>query len=127
MLFHQPNQIFVIARQKLSGLGEHWGVQFTDGSVAHYTAERNLEIVSVEAFAQGRDVRIVRNVPTQLHPEVMQRLRISVFERRPYNATTWNCEIFANWLTGEKPASQQVAVWAVLSVFAGIFWLNAKG
>lgn len=44
----------------------------------------------------------------------MQRLRLAFFQQRHYDKVEWNCEIFANWVTGEKPESPQVNGWAIL-------------
>ena len=58
--------ILVISWQKLNGLSEHWGVQLHDRRVAHYSAEHHFQMTSVEEFAQGKDVTIVRVVPSHL-------------------------------------------------------------
>ena len=102
-----PRQILVIARPKLNGLGEHFGVS-VDNRVVHYTADRGFEQVSIEEFAQGRDVRIDRLVSPGLHGEVVRRLRQIAANPRPYHAMDWNCETFANWLSGTPSVSRQV-------------------
>jgi NC domain. len=108
--------IAVIARQKLNGLGEHWGVRFPDGSVAHYTAEGDFQIVTHDGFAQGKAVKTVREVPIEREREVYQRLGQITRNPRRYHLTDWNCESFANWLTSEKPVSQQVGGWAIFAL-----------
>lgn len=110
--FHHP--ILVVSRQKLVGLGDHWGVQLPDGRVAHCSSGRGVSVTTADDFAQGKDVTILRDVPEHLHGQVMQRLRLALFQQQPYDAANWNCEIFANWLTGEKPESPQVKGWAIL-------------
>lgn len=126
MYFQSSNPIMVISRQKLNGLGEHWGVHFPDGRVVHYTAERDLCTISIEEFSQGRDVRIVRVVPSHVNNEVLQRLNQIGRTPRPYHATDWNCEIFANWLTGERPMSQQVTGWGILGLIVGAVFLSTQ-
>lgn len=126
MYFPFLNPTMVISRQKLNGLGEHLGVQLPDGQVAHYTAERNLCITSIEEFAQNKDVKVVRVIPTHTNNEVFQRLDQIRYNPRPYHITDWNCEIFANWLTGEKPVSKQVAGWGLLGLIAGVAILSTQ-
>jgi hypothetical protein len=111
--------IQVISRPKLVGIGEHWGVQLLDGRVAHYSLERGLEVTNRQEFAQRREITVRREVPHFRNAEVMARLRYAALQPRPYHATQWNCEIFANWLVGEKPESQQVNGWALLTFVVG--------
>lgn len=115
-MFMAYNSIAVITRQKMNGLGEHWGVRLPDGSVAHYTAENDLQIVPYAGFAQGREVKTVREVPAERAHEVYQRLGQIYRNPRPYHLTDWNCESFANWLIGEQPVSQQVGGWAIFAL-----------
>lgn len=125
-LYNPLNPIMVIKRVKLIGPGEHWGVQLPDGQVAHYTAERDLEVVPFRDFAKGKEVKVVRTVPHHLSHEVFYRLNEAARVRRRYHATDWNCETFANWLTGEAPASQQVIALAVLTLVSSLLWLGAR-
>ncbi len=117
------NPILLITRRKLNGLGEHYGVRLADGTVAHYTAQRGLEITSVEEFAQGKDIQILRQLHTSMTWQVWYRLNQIISNPRPYHATKWNCEIFANWLIGETPVSQQATGWALLASLAGLLAL----
>lgn len=120
------NSIAVITRQKMNGLGEHWGVRLPDGSVAHYTAENHFQIVPYAGFAQGRKVKTVREVPVERAHEVYRRLDQIYRNPRPYHLTDWNCESFANWLTGEQPVSQQVGGWAIFALAAGFAIVAAR-
>ncbi|MGA7178349.1 MAG: hypothetical protein WBX11_02010 [Thiobacillaceae bacterium] len=80
---------------------------------------------TVEEFAEGQDVTTVRKVLPHLHAEALNRLRQALFERRPYDGLNWNCEIFANWLTGEQPVSEQVRGVVVAAFIAGVLLLGA--
>lgn len=109
--------IFVIARPKLAGPGTHWGVRFQNGQVADIVNGVGVRLLqNEEAFAEGKDVSIIREIPGHRDREVRTRLQIALVHPRPYHPTQWNCEMFANWLVGEKPESPQVQGWALLSV-----------
>ena len=47
------SRMAVIARDKLTGFGEHWGILLPTGYVAHNTDERNTHVVTFEEFAAG--------------------------------------------------------------------------
>mgnify|MGYP000396837174 CR=1 FL=1 len=117
--------ILVISRPKLVGVGEHWGVQLADGHVAHCSPTDGVCITSIEDFAQGKTVKILREVPAHLHYQVAQRLHLIFLQPRPYDLVSWNCETFANWLTGEKAESQQVNAWYLLALIALVARLAA--
>jgi len=109
MYLQSRSPIQIIARPKLIGIGEHWGVRLPDGRVADLSADRGLRVMSMEQFAAGRPTKIVRHIPDRLAPEVMHRLQLAFTERRAYDAIGWNCEHFANWLTAAKMESPQVS------------------
>lgn len=112
MFLNKVSAIRVLSRKKLGGLADHWGVELPNGNVAHCAPETGVQVTTAEQYAMGNDVTIIRDVPVHLHGTVLQRLQLALAERRAYHATEWNCEIFANWLTGEKPESAQVKGWA---------------
>lgn len=109
----------IVSRPKLAGGGTHWGVCFPDGRVAHCTAGVGTEMLpSIDAFAHGYDVTILRKVPHELNGEVMRRMHAAFAQPQPYHLTKWNCEIFANWVTCQEPESPQVNGWAFVVVAA---------
>lgn len=117
-LFNQ-SPILIISRPKLAGPGAHWGVCFPNGQVADIVNGIGVRLLpNEEAFAEGRDVTIIREVPSYRLAEIQTRLQMALQHPRPYHPTQWNCEMFANWLTGEKPESPQVNGWAFLAVVA---------
>src|SRR5258706_16233018 len=111
-------QMQIISRPKLQGGGEHWGVSLGDGRVAHCVPDFGVVVTTRQDFEQGRPVRVVRNVLASEWHRVHIRLQQALQSPRPYHATIWNCEIFANWLTGEKPDSPQVTGWFVVAGIA---------
>jgi hypothetical protein len=106
--------MFKISRPKLGGLASHVGVQLPDGRVVHLSPERGVAITTHEEFAAGQDVAIIREVPAHLHAEVMRRLRYALSHQRSYVLGKWDCEIFANWLVGEKLENTQLQGWVTI-------------
>jgi hypothetical protein len=113
-------KILVLSRPKFGGFAQHIGVQLPDGRVAHCVPGHGVVVTSVEQYAGGEDVTIVREVPWTLHWDLMQRLSSALAERRPYHPLSWNCEVFANWLIGEKPESAQAKGWLVVALVAAL-------
>lgn len=118
-MYLNTHPIAVIEREKLTGLGKHWGVLLPDGMVAHCTQERNAHIVTFAEFAAGKQVKEIRRVPPSEHYATLQRVRTALAQPRAYDLLQHNCEIFANRVTGYKPESPQVqGVLLVLGLFA---------
>ncbi len=109
--------IRIISRPKLSGIGEHWGVQLPNGNVVHLTPTGE-QIVSFNDFAQGRPVKESRRAAPEQYAQVMQRVTLSVQNPGPYRILDRNCETYATWLIGEKPQSPQVLGIVILGVIA---------
>ena len=116
MFLFQSSSIRVLSREKFGGFADHLGVELPNGNVAHCAPGVGVQVTTAEEFAMGHDVTILRDVPAHLHGDVFQRLRLALSERRPYHAIDWNCEVFANWLTGEKPESAQAKGWAIATL-----------
>lgn len=118
MLFSQA-LIYVISRQK-AGVLRHVGVLLPDGRVAHCLPGRGEHISSIEEFAAGRDVNIDRIVPQIEYSTTVQRVADAIRSPRPYDATTNNCEMFANRMTGQKAESPQLQGVAILLGLAAL-------
>lgn len=118
----------VIARSKLSGLGEHWGVLLSNYQVAHCTHDRNAHVVPFDEFAQGRQIKVIREIPWSDQWAVNWRLQTELAASKPYNVVHYNCEIFANSVAGFKPESPQVNGWAILGfgLFAARLLLSIR-
>jgi uncharacterized protein YcgI (DUF1989 family) len=115
--WHSP--IRIVARPKLAGPGEHWGVQLPSGSVIHLTPE-GVQLNGFDAFAAEKMVREVRQVDPGRHNEVMARVREALSNPPSYRLLDQNCEVFATWLVGEKPESPQVNGALLLGIVAAL-------
>jgi hypothetical protein len=109
--------IRIVSRSKLSGIGDHWGVQLPNGDVVHLTPTGE-KIVSFIDFAQGRPVKEIRRAPPNQYAQIMQRVTLSVQNPGQYRLLDRNCETYATWLIGEKPRSPQVQGVVVLGLIA---------
>lgn len=122
MTFINPGVICEITRPKLSGIGEHAGVFLPDGRVLHH-GQGGPRIDSFEAFAQGRDVRLVRRTDPDKHWQIMERIQ-SLLKRPPaYRLFDNNCEHFVSEVLGEKRESRQVNDLAVVGLIAASFFV----
>lgn len=115
-MYMHRTPIRLIARPKLSGIGEHVGVELPSGHVVHRTTSGN-ELVPFAQFAQGRPVRAVKDVPPSEEWRVYGRIQASLRAPADYRLLDNNCEHYATGLIGEKPNSPQVAVLATIAVF----------
>jgi len=115
----------IVARPKLNGLGEHWGVNLGNGYVAHNTQEKGAHLTTLINFQQGKKMRVVKDLSNynsiQIHLKAMQEIQA----KKPYDLIANNCETFANVVVGEKPASSQVSA-VILSCLA-LGLLAARG
>lgn len=116
-MFFNTHPIRIISRPKLTGLGEHWGVQLPDGNVAHLTPDGE-RVVTFAEFAQGRAIKEVQRAAPEQRAQVMQGLSISLQNQGPYRLLDRNCETYATWLLGETPRSPQVQGFIFLGLIA---------
>jgi hypothetical protein len=93
----------------------HHGIYVGGNKVVHYAGLSSVlllrgpvEEVSLEEFADGREVSIkTRPVPRFAPPEVVARARSRLGEDR-YRLTTNNCEHFCEWCLSGESRSEQV-------------------
>jgi hypothetical protein len=100
--------ISIIAREKLTGLGQHWGVALPNDHVAHNTDDKGPHVVTLEEFAAGNPIWKVREVPLSEHNATLQRIQQELSAPMSYDLLKNNCETFANRVTGYVPESPSV-------------------
>jgi hypothetical protein len=115
MKFNMQKPAQIISRPKKSGFGEHWGVALPSGHIAHLTPNGE-EIVTPQQFAANLPVKIIKQAPHELTPEIMRRAIATTRNPGKYHLVGRNCETYATWLIGEKPHSPQVQGVLVLVV-----------
>lgn len=120
------DSILVLTRRKKTGLGTHWGVQFPNGYVFDYVAGLDLRVTTLEQFADGEAVSIIKRIPWHLAATVRARLDELARNPRKYDLLSWNCETFAEWLTSGEPRSAQVLGTLMLIGIVALFAAAAK-
>ena len=108
-MYLQTSPIRMIARPKLSGIGEHVGVQLPSGHVAHKTP-KGIEVVSLLEFAQGKPVLEIHQVSRSAQSTAMQRMFESMQSMQQYRLLDSNCEHFASYVLTGKAESRQANV-----------------
>lgn len=117
--------IRIISRAKRSFLGDHWGVQLPDGHVIHLTPE-GVSLVSLDAFAEGRRVQVVREADPGRYHGILMRVRAALRSPQQYRLTDRNCETFANELLGDPPNSPQVLRVTLIGMLGLAIWAAPK-
>lgn len=115
-----------ISRPKLNGAGTHEGVLLQNGIVAHIAADVGVRVCGFEEFRAGKTVQIEAEVPRQYHDAAMLQTQMLLRENAPYDLIANNCEIFARRATLAKPESPQVAFWAIVGFFVGMYALSTR-
>ncbi|GMU93074.1 MAG: hypothetical protein AMXMBFR4_21320 [Candidatus Hydrogenedentota bacterium] len=101
----------------------HHGIDCGDGTVIHYTGElfnrkdAAVKRTSMEAFAKGGRVRVVRTKSAYDAEGVMLRAQSRLHEAR-YSPVLNNCEHFARWCTTGTAESRQVRL--TIAALAGV-------
>ena len=118
--------IQVITRPKKNGVGTHFGVLFSDGTVFDYSLDEGLRQISLAEFSEGARIMVVREVPWHMANVVHARLEELRRNPRKYDFLGWNCETFAEWLTTGVPRSAQVTAGLLLTGVAMVLVIAAK-
>jgi hypothetical protein len=98
------------------------GVLLSDDRVVDLTADRNVQMTTLEGFASGKEVISEKAIssPSEIHKTVY-RLRKAYRRQAPYNLIFNNCESFARGAVGEPEVSWQIVA---LCVVAGVIVLS---
>lgn len=93
----------------------HVGVIVSDNLVAHNSPDNNVEVISIEQFAKGKELKYQRS--TKVAPDtLLNQLEKIKNESKRYCPLSFNCEHFANRLLGDNKGSGQLL--AVVSIGA---------
>lgn len=123
-MYTAAQTIAVISRRK-AGAFQHIGLQLPDGRVVHCAPGKGEHLSSVEEFADGQDVTIIREVPPGDHNATIARIVAALQSPRPYDVFSNNCEMFANRMTGQKAESAQLQGALILMGMAALVGMAA--
>lgn len=99
----------------------HVGVIVSENLVAHNSPDNNVEVVSIEQFAQGKELQYQHS--TKVDPvALLNQLEKIKDENNRYCPFSFNCEHFANRLLGDNKGSEQLL--AVVAI--GALGLTSK-
>lgn len=116
-IMNNGQRIKIISRQKLNGLGKHYGVYLGDDKCFDLQPF-GIRQISLEEFSSGYRIKIEHEVP--LTKEIYRRVtRIASMKIR-YSLFMFNCESFARYMVTGKAESRQVKYLAASSFGAGL-------
>lgn len=113
-------QLHLISRQKLNGLGKHYGVLFSNNLCLDFHPEGIIE-GSLNDFSKGLEIKIEISLPET--NESYQRLNELKKGNKVYDLLGFNCENFARYLVEGKSESKQVFLASALIVLFGGIWI----
>lgn len=117
-------QMAIVAREKLSGLGDHWGVLQMDGTVFDITQEKGVRIVPFREFAAGKPTRVVHVIPLANVHAANSRIYKEMTNPKPYHLLENNCEIVANRIAGKHAISPQVSFWTLAVLLGSVAFMS---
>ncbi len=85
----------------------HFGTYHGNGMVFHNHCKNGAEIVTLEEFSNGMGIERLANGVDDVF-RYHARVQLLLFQRRPYNVLTNNCEHAATFVRGGKSHSQQI-------------------
>lgn len=80
----------LLTRPKTLGFVDHYGVVVSPNTVLQNTPEKGEHLASVDEFAAGQRISVIRTSANPL--EVQARCRKSLANRKAYNLVNRNCE-----------------------------------
>jgi hypothetical protein len=125
-MYYYPKRAFIIKRLKLNGICWHFGLQLPDGRVTDFTGESKVRVVSLEKFAEGREVLAVRELSPVQMQGLHDNLHLAMTYPARYHVLNWNCESYVYWLAVEEPRSEQVSSAVVLGLVGLGLYAAAK-
>lgn len=106
-------------------LCRHYGVYLGNNEIVHLSKKhRQVRVESVADFCNGCELRF--SYPSKYHDSASLRAAVAQRAKAAYSILSYNCEAFANDLTGEKSHSRQVT-WGAVAAVATVVVAAHKG
>lgn len=113
-------KLYLISRQKLSGMGKHYGVLLSNERCLDFHPQGITES-NLKEFSKGLEVQIEISLPET--KESYRRLEELKKNKKVYNLIDFNCENFARYLAEGKSESRQVFIASALIILFGGIWI----
>lgn len=107
------------------GLVTHVGVYLGGARVAHIQPGRRAHITTLETYAAGKSVRVIRDIKND-PMSILARVQQALTNSEAYNLLTNNCEHLANQLVHGKRWSPQVQATAIGAIVGGLVMPTGK-
>jgi len=107
-------------------LVEHAGAYLDDNRVIHNTPDGDVEICTVEQFADGKNIKVVTSGLTALQTQQFQeRAKSKLDQSNRYNVFSFNCEQLVSEIINGEASSPQVKG-AVMGTLAAMLLAKAS-
>lgn len=91
------------------GLVEHAGAYLDDNQVIHNSPDGDVEVCSVEQFADGKNIKVVASGLSELQAQQFQeRSKSKLDQSNRYNLFSFNCEQLVSEIINGEASSPQV-------------------
>jgi hypothetical protein len=100
-------------------IAQHAAVYLWNGQVLHTSPDNGVEIITVEVYAKGQEIKVVKSTNVDslaLH----RRLHLILNSDRRYSVSTKNCEHIANFLITGQERSPQIQASMAGALIGGI-------
>lgn len=104
---------------RTKGIVEHAGIYLGNNQVFHNSPDNDVEVVSFEKYAAGKEVKVIHKSVDD-PKKLSEQLELILTASKKYSAMSYNCEHIANLLIMGRAHSPQIAATAIGAVVMGI-------
>jgi hypothetical protein len=91
------------------GLVEHAGAYLDDNQVIHNSPDGDVEVCSVEQFADGKNIKVVTSGLSELQAQQLrERAKQKLAQAKRYNVISFNCEQLVSEIINGVTSSPQI-------------------
>lgn len=101
------------------GVVEHAGIYLGSEQVFHNSPDNDVEVVSFEKYAAGKEVKVIHKSIDD-PKKLSEQLELILTASKKYSVVSYNCEHIANLLIMGRAHSPQIAATTIGAVIMGI-------
>lgn len=91
------------------GIVMHAGAYISDNKVIHNSPDDNIQICSIEQFADGKNIEVVSSkLSVEQTHQFQQRANDKLKQAKQYNLVSFNCEQFVSEIINGTGSSPQI-------------------